>query len=82
MCFAKKARPFCDDLGASCFDDGHDVAQDTGRYLRIIVAQIALPCPGDPYLGGVGAGCALCHMDVYRFQRLVLIGPEIDPVTN
>ena len=78
--FAKKARPFCDHLGTPRLNDGHDVPQDAGRYLGIVVAQIALSGSCYPYLGGVCAGCALCHMNMDRLQRLVLIGPEIDPV--
>ena len=57
-----------------------DYYYNAGRYLGIVIAQIALSGSCYPYFRGVGTGRPLRHMDMDRFQRLVLVGPEIDPV--
>lgn len=48
--------------------------------MGIVIAQIAAACRGDPDLGGIAGGGTLRHMDVNGLQRVVFIGPEIDPV--
>mgnify|MGYP006892377647 FL=1 len=46
----------------------------------IVVAQIAFARPCDPDLGGIAAGRTLRDMHMDRFQRLIFVGPEIDPI--
>ena len=62
------------------FDDAHDVSQNTLRDLGGVVAEQALSCLGDPDLCPVCRGSSLCHMDVYRLQRHIFVGPKIHPI--
>lgn len=65
--------PLLNNFVAACFDDAHDIPQCALRNVRIVVAEVALPGPGYPYLCGVAGWCALSHMNVYGFERLVFV---------
>ena len=72
--------PLFDNLGASGFDDLHNIAEDALGNAGIVVAEVALSGLGDPYLCGVSVGSALTDMDVDGLQGVVFVGPEEHPV--
>ena len=81
MCFAKIVQPLANDFVASCFQYFHDIAQCLCRDLRIVVAQIAAAGLCNPDLCRIGRGRALRDVDVYRLKRIILIRPEVHPVS-
>ena len=77
---AEVGEPLVDDVAAVGLDDPHKVAQNGGRDHRVVVAKEGPAGSGDPYLGPVCRGPALRDVDMDRFQRVVLVGPEVDDI--
>ena len=77
---AEEGNPLLQDLGAPCLNDPQDISQNALRNLGIVVAQQTLPGPCNPYFCGVGRRSPLRYMNMYRFQGVVLICPEIYPI--
>ena len=77
---AEKALPFFDYFFAPGFNDGHDVLQNLRGDLRTVMAEIALAGSCNPDLCSVATGGALRDVNMNRLQRIVFIGPKIDPI--
>jgi len=67
--FSEELQPFFNDLFTSGLNNGHDVPQNVGRNLRIIVAQEAFARLRDPDFCGIAARRSLRNMNVYRRFR-------------
>lgn len=76
----KVGKPFFNDLGASCLDYVHDIAQGSGGNAGVVVAQVTSPGLGDPDFRGISAGGTQADMDMNGFQGVVFVGPKINPV--
>lgn len=76
----EKGFPLSDDFRGSGFYDCHDIPQCSLRYSGMIMTQETLSGSCDPYFCRIGRRCAGGTMHMNRFQRIILICPEIDPI--
>lgn len=72
--------PLVNDLTAPGLDHVHDVAQGMPGDSGVVMAEITPSGLGDPYLCGAGAGGAQADVDMDGLQRIIFIGPEVNPV--
>lgn len=72
--------PLCDNLLTSGLNDHHYIPKRLRRDLGIVVAQIAAAGSRDPDFGCFRRWRSLGYVDMDRLQRVIFIGPEVNPV--
>lgn len=77
---AEEVDPFLNDLSAPRLDDVHYIAQDSLRYLRIVVLRDTASGFCYPNLCCASARRSLGDVNVDWFKRVIFVCPEIHPI--